>query len=322
MWLFLPKILVKTKIDKHSLKSHFKETLIYFIPAVATSLYTVLDKTLIGSLIPGTTTVIIGGKEYVKKTSEIENGYYEQATKVIDIVKTVAFVSIHSVMCSRANYLYKIEDKKQINSLINNTFELTLFLSIGAAFGLIGISSVFVPTFFGAGYDKTIIILRILACLVPIICVSGALGSVYYTPIGKRKQSALILVIGSLINLVLSWPLIILFKSIGASIASITAELIISILYFSFCKKAISFKKLFSIIWKKVIAGAIMLLALFIIVYYDAEYSYNKYVTLIKLLLVGAATYISVLLVLRDQSLTLFKSFFIKKSELKKENLL
>ena len=313
MWLFLPKILVKTKIDKHSLKHHFKETLIYFIPSVATSLYTVLDKTLIGSLIPGTTTVIINGEEVVKKTSEVESGYYEQATKIIDIVKAVAFVSIHSVMYSRASYLYKIDDKKQIKELTINTFDLTLFLSIGAAFGLIGISPYFVPVFFGAGYDKTIIILQILACLVPIICISGALGSVYYSPVGKRKQSSLFLVVGAIVNLGLSAPLIIYFKSIGAAIASVVAETVIAVLYFVFCKKAITLKEFLVVIWKKLVAGGLMLGTIYLFTSFVSIS--NKYLFFFIVFVIALSAYILVLLAFRDRSMQKFISFVFKRKK-------
>lgn len=313
MWLFLPKILVKTKIDKHSLKHHFKETLIYFIPAVATSLYTVLDKTLIGSLIPGTTTVIVDGEEVVKKTSEVESGYYEQATKIIDIVKAVAFVSIHSVMYSRASYLYKIDDKKQIKELTISTFDLTLFLSIGAAFGLIGISPYFVPVFFGAGYDKTITILQILACLVPIICISGALGSVYYSPVGKRKQSSLFLVVGAIVNLGLSAPLIIYFKSIGAAIASVVAETVIVVLYFVFCKKAITLKEFLVVIWKKLVAGGLMLGTIYLFTSFVSIS--NKYLFFFIVFVIALSVYILVLLAFRDRSMQKFISFVFRRKK-------
>lgn len=313
MWLFLPKVLVKSKIDKHSLKHHFKETLIYFIPAVATSLYTVLDKTLIGALIQGNTTVVVDGQEVSKKTSEVESGYYEQATKIIDIVKAAAFVSVHSVMNSRANYLYKIDDKEQIKNLTINTFEITMFLSIGAAFGLIGIAQFFVPAFFGPGYDKTVLLLQILACIVPIVCISGALGSVYYTPSGKRLQSSLFLVAGAVINLMLSAPLIIYFKSAGAAIASVVAETLIVVLYFVFCKKAITFKEFISVIWKKLIAGAVMFSMIFILNKFVSSRISSIYLYLSIIFVLGVIIYLSVLLLFKDKSIKLFLSVFNRR---------
>lgn len=47
MWVFLPKMLVKIDAQTLNIRQHFKETLIYFMPTIAASVYTVLDKTLI-----------------------------------------------------------------------------------------------------------------------------------------------------------------------------------------------------------------------------------------------------------------------------------
>ena len=71
MWLELNKFVIKTKIDLYSLKKHFHETAIYFIPTIATSIYTSMDKTLIGLI----------------THSAAENAYYEQATKIVNLVK-------------------------------------------------------------------------------------------------------------------------------------------------------------------------------------------------------------------------------------------
>lgn len=313
MWFFLPKFLTKTKIDKHSLITHFKETLIYFIPTIAVSLYTVLDKTLIGALIQGNTVVNVDGVDVVKKTSELESGYYEQASKIIDMAKTVSFVSIHSVMCSRISYLFKNKKEEEIKELRNQTFQITLLLSLGAMFGLIGISSIFVPIFFGDGYEKTIILLQILACLIPIICISGVLGSTYYTPYGKRKQSSYFLIIGAILNLLLSTPLILFYKSIGAAIASIVAEVLIMILYIIYCKKAVHIKDLFLFLWKKILAGCAMLIVLLVSNIYIKNYFSSIYFYLCTLIFAGIVIYFVILLLLKDDSLKTILSFFLKK---------
>lgn len=48
MWIYLPHYVCKITFKSLMLKDHFKQTLMYFIPTIATSIYTVLDKTLIG----------------------------------------------------------------------------------------------------------------------------------------------------------------------------------------------------------------------------------------------------------------------------------
>lgn len=307
MWIFLPKFLCKAKPEFGCLKTHLKNTLVYFLPTIATSIYTVLDKTLIGVLIQGEISVEENGVEIVKKLADVENGYYEQANKILSLIKGVAFLSINGVMESRVSYLFGRGDHEGIKRIQNLTLSITSFLSIGATFGLIGIAKTFVPLFFGDQYDKTVTLIYILAPIICVICLSNVLGAIYYTPFGKRRQSTGYLLIGSITNLILNVPLILLFKSIGAAIASLIAESIIAILYFMFSRKEVfSLKGLFLILWKKLLAGAAMLI---VILTLDrcALSGINAYLSLAIQILSGAGIYVLLLLALRDDS---FKELF------------
>ena len=303
MWLFLPKTIVRIRIEFKSLFKHLKNTIIYFIPTIATTIYTVLDKSLIGILIKGTTEVEENGVVVIKNISDIENGYYEQANKILTLVKTVAFFSINGVMCSRVSYLYGKNDLDGIKKIQKLTLSITSFLSIGALFGVMAIAKTFVPIFFGDGYDKTITLLYILCPIIFIICVSNVLDNIYYTPFDKKKTSVIFLIIGSIINLLLNIPLILLYKSIGAAIASVAAELVISILFFIYSKKHVfSFKEFVSVIWKKLLSGIIMFVSVFFIEKYLLK-NINNYLSLVIQILVGGSIYILLLFVLRDNSI-------------------
>ena len=85
MWIYLPKFIDKVQLKNIHLMHHIKETLIYFIPTIATSIYTVLDKTLIGAI----------------TQNSKENGYYEQATRIINMAKSVTFSGLNSVLGAR-----------------------------------------------------------------------------------------------------------------------------------------------------------------------------------------------------------------------------
>ena len=321
MWLFLPKTICKTKIDFGNLKHHFKQTLVFFAPTIATSIYTILDKTLIGVLIPGTITIVDSeGNEIIKKIAELENGYYEQATKLINIIKSVSFVGIIGVMTSHASYLYEENDQQQVKKLLHTTFNIISFLTIGAGFGISAIATTLIPTFFGTGYDSTISIIYILSCIPFIISISNILGGMYYTPSGRRKQSSLFLIIGASINLLLNIPLILLLKAKGAAIASIIAETFITLLYVINCKKMLSFKEIFSYTWKKMVAGFIMFTILFCFTFFFHN-SINNFLIIPLQLFAGLLIYCLVLLILRDKSLNELILFFHKKYSKRKEEV-
>ena len=44
MWIYLPRYVCRISFKSLQIKDHFKQTLMYFIPTIATSIYTVLDK--------------------------------------------------------------------------------------------------------------------------------------------------------------------------------------------------------------------------------------------------------------------------------------
>lgn len=299
MWFFLPFVLSKTKIEIKSLKVHFHETIIYFVPSIATVLYTVLDKTLIGLLVQGETIKQVDGVETIVKNSDLENGYYEQATSIITMVKTICFTAINSVMSSRSSFLFKKGDMTGVKQIAQVTFDVTLFLSIGAAFGISAISSIFVPLFFGPGYDKTIILLVILSFIVPVVCVSSVVGTIYYTPVGKRKQSSIYTIIGSLVNLVLSIPLILLIKSYGAALASLIAEIFITFLYVKKSDGFASFGMLFHLLWKKILAGILMFSAVFTFIYFMNGIISSFWLVLISVF-GGAILYLLFVFLFRD----------------------
>ena len=299
-WIFLPKFLVRCRPNLHDVFTrHLKQTFVYFLPSVATSVYTVLDKTLIG--------LISNNDNY--------NGFYEQATKIVDLGKVLGFSAINGVVTSRASYLYKLDDKEKIVKLMDSSMNINLFFSIAISFGICAISSVFVPLFFGDGYDMTTQMLYILAPLVFVISLSNTCGSIYYTPSNRRMQSTLFLVIGSVVNLIMNIALIYLIGPIGACISTLAAESIISVLYVSFCR-IITWKKIVKLVWRKLVAGSLM----FVLIYFFIEYvSMNRIVSLLISISGGALVYVVTLALLRDPVFRQIKDYVKGRSKANKK---
>lgn len=289
MWLYLPKFIEKINFKKIKLKEHFKETLIYFIPTIATSIYTVLDKTLIGLI----------------TNNEEENGYYEQATKIINMTKALTFSSINTVLGSRISFLFAENKLDEVRKRILTSIDYICFMGFGIMFGLLGISQNFVPTFFGDGYDSVILLIQLLSPIVVIIGISNCLGSQYYNPAGLRKKSAIYIIIGSLINLFLNLLLIPKYSSYGAAIATIIAETIISVLYLINCNGYLTLKNIILCSWKKIIAGILMLISIIA----TNNININKIFLIIMQCIVGFSVYVIVLKILKDK----FLYFIINK---------
>lgn len=107
MWPFAKKYIHLTPIKTLNVWQHFLPSLKLFIPNIAVSIYLLLDKALIGALVPGTTTKIVDGVETVVSNADLENGYYNEADTIIKMCITM-ITSLSSVMMPKNSFvLYK-----------------------------------------------------------------------------------------------------------------------------------------------------------------------------------------------------------------------
>lgn len=284
MWTYLPSMLTKVDFKQLSLKVHFKETMVYFIPTIASSIYTILDKTLIGSI----------------THDNFANGYYEYATKVLHILKSLVFTSVNAIMGARISYLFAQKRFDEIKQRIEKSLSFIFLMGFGATFGIIGVAENFVPIFFGKGNEPVIGLLWLMAPLILIIGISNCLGSQYYTPSGQRAKSAKIIVLGSIVNLILNLMLIPLLSAVGATIASIIAELVISVSYVAFSKRYMTPTIILRNSWKKAIAGALMCVIVLLI---GKFLNCGQIPALVIQVVCGVAVYGMMLLIFKDNTL-------------------
>lgn len=232
-----------------------------------------------------------------------QNGFYEQATKIINIAKTASFVALNSVMGARLAYLFAENKIEEAKSKIKTAMNMILLLTIGSMFGVIAIASDFVPVFFGEGYEPVIDLLYLMAPLIVIIGISNCIGTQYYTPIGKTKTASLYMIAGSVVNLILNILFIPVLGAKGAVIGSIGAEAVITMLFVHFDERYITWKYLLMIGYKKVIAGLLMLLMIRTM---SLNLKLSGIVLVCVQVIVGILTYFLVLLLLRDSMIQRF----------------
>lgn len=280
MWFFLPQYIHKPNIKALRIFPHLKHTLVYFIPTVATSVYTMLDKTLIG----------------VITNNNAQNGYYEQATKIINLAKSVAFFALNNVMASRMSYLYAKNEQKEIKERSRFSMEYICFICVGITFGLISVAPRFVPAFFGPEYGEVVPLLMVFSPIVLIIGISNCIAAHYHTPVGLITESSKFLITGSVVNLCLNLLLIPQYGGFGAAVASVAAELVITILYVANCGKLYTAASLAGQLWKKIVAALIMFAFIKAI---DGLIAHDVFALLVEIP-GGATVYCLVLLALRD----------------------
>lgn len=292
LWTRLPRFLTRVNPKELNIKRHFRPTLRLFIPTIAVSVYTMFDKTLIGIMVPGTT--VVDGVE--KKIADLENGYYDQAEKLVKMA-TMVVASLGTVMIPRNSQAIASNNMEEFKANISKALTFVFFLGTPIMFGLAAIAFNFSPWFFGPGYEKVPYLMMILSPLVLIIGLSNVLGLQYLLPKKEDKKYTIAITCGAGLNLALNLALIYFYWSYGACIATIVAETLVTSLMLVFSHKDVKLRNLFIAGWRYLVAGALMFGGVFLTQRFLQPNALNT----VLLILEGVGIYFVLLLVLRDR---------------------
>lgn len=206
LWLFVKKEVNMVKIDIKDIKIHIKPCFILFIPVVAISLYKIMDKVMIGIL---------------ANTTEV--GYYEQAEKIINIPMGIV-TALGVVMLPRISNLVSKGDDKKISEYMKKSCDFMMFLAFPICFGIISVSSDFIPLFLGNEFYKTSTLIYYIAITIVFVSFASVIRNQYLIPKEKDRVYVISVICGAVINLIINYLLIPKYESVGAAIGTIFAE--------------------------------------------------------------------------------------------------
>lgn len=282
LWGYLPRYIEKPNLQELRPLKNLKVVWSLFIPTIAIQIYTVLDKTMIGLFVKGS----------------FENGYYEQAMKISKMTLTL-ITSLGSVMIPRIGYHFEKGDTEVIRGYMYRGYNFVWFLGVPLCLGLIGVSSHFVPWFFGPGYDKVADLLKVSSFLILAIGINNVTGMQYLIPTKRQNTFTLTVIIGACVNFILNLVLIQRFQSYGAVIASVIAETVIALIQLYIVRRELRFFTILRLGWKNYVAGMAMVAALFA----AGKYMPAKPLYTVLLVIIGMVVYLGALLLLRDRFL-------------------
>lgn len=280
MWHYLRENVYRLSIRKEMIGKHFRGLLVYFIPSVAYQIYAVLDKAMLGWIV---------GSEY-------ENGYYEQAHKIINMTVGV-FTAYTVVMRSRMTYLFARKDYDQIHKNMVRSSNVIALLVFPMSFGLAALAEGMVPWFFGEGYDAVVGLLLIFSPIFIFMGYNHLIGTHLLTPSGRQPKSNVGQLLAALANVIMNAILIPKLYSAGAAIASVISEFIIAAVYYWWVRKEFAFRIIVFTAYKKLIAAA----GMFVVLYFVTQRLSVGILSSFLEILIGAAIYGGFLILLRDK---------------------
>ena len=194
-------------------------------------------------------------------------------------------MAINSVVGVRISYLYKNNQYEEIKDRVKFSFNYLAFMGFACVFGLWAVAKLFIPLFYGPGYEKSVVVLILFAPILLFTSISSCLNAQFFVPVGRRAECT---------------------------------RYIISYLFWKNSDDIIDFKSLFNVSWKKASSGIIMLLS---IIGFNFIVSSNSVIILVVDIVLGAVVYVfSLLFLFKDEwSTNIALSFVVTiKDKLKK----
>lgn len=285
LWWYLPKYISGFQIRELKIFKHLMPALVLFIPQIATQIYTVLDKTMLG--------------KFASDISQV--GFYEQSQKIVRLLLTI-ITSLGVVMLPRMASIYVQKDIKKINDYLRKSFRYTYMIAFPLMLGLISVVKRFVPIFYGEGFEPVKTILIFISPVILFIGLSNVLGTQYQIPTHKQRDYTLSVVAGAIVNFILNLIFIPKYNANGAVIATVLAEFVVLFIHYYCVRKDIDVKGSLLCSKNYLISAIIMFGVSMAVSFVPIE---NNLVVLCLQVAAGGITYLGMLLLFKDELLML-----------------
>ena len=271
------KYIISSKVSFKNILKHTIKSLIYFVPGIVNTIFTSADKTVLGAF-----------------ANSYEVGVYEQASKICSLCGSV-INSISNVVMPRVTYLNHNASNEKSKKFMFKTLHYASVVAIVVTVGIICISDEFVPLFFGLGYEKSAVLLKILAFNVLMSILANYIGQQCLISNDKQNQYNIAISVGAILNVILNLFMVERLQSVGVSVASVVSSGALFLVVLIFSREIISLKNIIQMDWKAIISAIIM----FVTIYWLSFD--NLFITLVVKVVVGAAVYITILAILREE---------------------
>ena len=264
--------------------ANYKPNFILFLPVIAISLYSYLDRIMLGSM-----------------STFRELGYFDNAEKITSIPMSL-ITAMGTVMLPRISHLVENKNKIVEDKLNRLSMNFVIILSAAFSFGIIGISKGFVPLFFGPGFHPVILLLALMAPKMIFVSWGNIICNQYLLPHSKDIIYTVSVFAGAVINVVINIILIPKFGAAGTAFSSLITEFIIALVQTKFAWHHMQIGLFVKECAPYVLFGMVMYISIIHIA------MGSMFITIIVQVVVGALIYIA---------LTLLYMLFFKKNMLR-----
>lgn len=277
MWRYLFREVAWPGFRNIRIFRNLKDIMGLFFPALSIQLYTVLDKTMLGSLC---------------NTTQV--GYYSQAEKIIKLAMMVIHALV-SVLTPRIAALYRNHDLENIRKYYRKALDFIFLLALPMLAGCILTSEDFVPLFFGEGYQPVARLMQVESLLFVILSLGQLFGR-FLIAMNLQKEYTIAVTCAAAVNVVLNYIFIhgAGLGAMGAVIASVASECVSTGMQLYFAKDLLEYKSIMKSFIKYIPPTVLMTCVILVI-----RYFFDGIVSLSLSVVMGVVTYGTVLLAVR-----------------------
>ncbi|MCO6543250.1 MAG: polysaccharide biosynthesis C-terminal domain-containing protein [Lactobacillus sp.] len=277
----LLKLISKPDFNNLNILRHLGPSSKLVISELAIPFYVIINKTMLGKL-----------------DSMEASGFYDNSDKIIKMVLAIV-TATGTVMLPRVAKTFAQGNMKKVKSYLYNSFNFVSFISIPMMYGVAAISPKFVPMFFGNNFSGIIPLIMIESTLILVIGWGNVFGAQYLIPVNKVSIYTKAILLGALTNLILGFPMIYKFGTIGAMIVTVLSEITVTGYELYSIRNDICLNLLFKDIWKYFVSGLVMFLVVLIL---NINLKFNILIMAIEILF-GSFIYFFILWFLKPRIL-------------------
>jgi O-antigen/teichoic acid export membrane protein len=223
---------------------------------------------------------------------------------VLAIVTATGTVLLPHVAHSFAN-----GDHAAVKRSLVTSMHVILVLAFPMAFGLAAVAKPFTLIFFGNKFASVGSLMAVESAVIVLIGISNAIGIQYLLPTNQLSAYTASVVLGSVVNVVLNVPLILVWGTMGAIVATVISEATVSIYQIYRIRNQILVHSLFEGIWKYALSA----FAMFMVITVVAQLLSPGIFGVMVEVLVGIVAYVAILFMLQPKELFGYIVRFRKK---------
>ena len=197
--------------------------MILFIPTIAISFYRVMDKIMLGAM-----------------SGTVEVGFYDSTDKLISLPLCIV-TAFGTVMLPRMSNLVNKLKIDQLSEIVQKSLALAVLISAPIMAGMMSIITDFVPFYYGAGYDKCVILFYILLPSTLFIAMANVVRTQVLLPNELDKVFVWSCILGAITNVIINTLLIPKLGSVGAAIGTLVTEIIVFGVQIVYARKYVDF---------------------------------------------------------------------------------